>query len=84
MRKIQGDLILVYKHAETVKLELVHTLTLVHVVDVDRHEMRMVNRTSKTRKPDWPFNQLWYDKLRQIDPASNKARAKWEVTLKQK
>jgi hypothetical protein len=81
MLAIQGDLVLVYRHeGETVTLA--HTLTLVRVLDVGRQEMRMVNRASKNRKPDWLFTQAWYDRLR---PAQeNKEGAQWEVTLKPK
>lgn len=78
MLAIQGDLVLVYKQMGGV----VHayTLTLVRVIDIGHQEMRMVNRASKDRKPDWPFTQKWYDRLK---PArENKEGAKWEVTVK--
>jgi len=80
MLAIQGDLVLVYKHGENGELVHAHTLTLVRVIDVGHQEMRMVNRASKDRKPDWPFTQKWYDRLK---PArENKEGAKWEVTIK--
>jgi len=83
MLSLQGDRVLVYKHTENNgSLLLVHVLTLVRVVDVDRQEMRLVNRDSKDRQPDWACTQVWVDKLR---PArENKHNAKWEVTLKSK
>lgn len=77
-------MIIVYKPDEQGNLAVAYLLTLVHVVDGNKHEMRMVNRDSKTRKPDWPLTQVWFDKLRQVDPASNKQGARWEVTLKSK
>ena len=83
MLSLQGDRVLIYQHAEhNGSLLLAHVLTLVRVVDVDRQEMRLVNRDSKERDPDWSFTQVWLDKLR---PArENKHNAKWEVTLKAK
>lgn len=81
MLAVQGDLVLVYKH-EGEQLVLAYVLTLVRVIDIGKQEMRMVNRGSKDRKPDWAFTQAWYDRLR---PAGeNKHGAKWEVTLKAK
>jgi hypothetical protein len=81
MLAIQGDLVLVYKH-EGDAVVLAYVLTLVRVMDVGRQEMRLCNRASKDRKPDWPFTQAWYDRLK---PArDNKEGAKWEVTLKPK
>ena len=81
MLAIQGDLVLVYKH-EGDAVVLADVLTLVRVMDVGRQEMRLCNRASKDRKPDWPFTQAWYDRLK---PArDNKEGAKWEVTLKPK
>lgn len=80
MLAVQGDLVIVYKHNGMGALEPLHLLTLVRAVDIGRQEMRMVNRESKDRQPDWPFTQVWYDSLR---PAGeNKAGAKWAVTLK--
>lgn len=80
MRKLQGDRVLVYRHADNGHLLLAHVLTLVRVIGVDRQEMRLVNRDSKERQPDWSFTPVWFDKLR---PApENKQSAKWQVTLK--
>lgn len=82
MLAVQGDLVLVYKHGANGDLVHAHTLTLVRVIDVDKQEMRLVNRSSKDHKPDWSFTQAWYDRLK---PArENKEGAKWEVTLKAK
>ena len=75
---VQGDRVIVYKHVES-GLELAHVLTIVRVMS-DRQEMRLVNRDSKSRQPDWAFSQKWYDRLRPA--AENTLRAKWEVTLK--
>lgn len=84
MLSLQGDRVLVYKHAENNgTLLLAYVLTLVRVVDVGRQEMRLVNRDSKDRQPDWLCTQVWLDKLRPA-PAGNKQNAKWEVTLKSK
>jgi hypothetical protein len=79
MLAIQGDRVLVYNHVDA-SLQLVYVLTVIRVIDVDRQEMRLINREGKTHKPDWLFTQKWYDSLR---PArANKEGAKWEVTLK--
>ena len=79
MLDIQGDLVLVNRHTGS-GVELAHVMTLVRVIGPGRQEMRLVDRGSKTHKPDWAFTQGWYDRLR---PASaNKHGAKWEVTLK--
>ncbi len=81
MLAIQGDRVLVYNHVDD-DLQLAYVLTLIRVIDVDRQEMRMVNRDNKTGKPDWLFTQKWYDSLRPARP--NKENAQWEVTLKAK
>lgn len=85
MLSLQGDRVLVYKHSNSENngaLLLAYVLTLVRVIDIGRQEMRLVNRDSKERQPDWPCTQIWVDKLR---PArENKHSAKWEVTLKSK
>lgn len=83
MLSLQGDRVLVYKHSNSENngaLLLAYVLTLVRVIDIGRQEMRLVNRDSKERQPDWAFTQVWLEKLR---PArENKQNAKWEVTLK--
>jgi len=81
MLALQGDRVVVYKH-EGKALVMEHVLTLVRVIDFDRQEMRMVNRESKTRLPDWPFTQQGYEHLRPA--AENKFNAQWELTLKAK
>lgn len=81
MLAIQGDLVAVYKH-EADALVHAYTMTLVRVVDLDRQEMRLVNRNSKTNKPDWAFTQAWYDRLRV--PSNNETGAKWEIVIKSK
>lgn len=84
MLSLQGDRVLVYKHnsENNGSLLLAYVLTLVRVIDIGRQEMRLVNRDSKDRQPDWAFTQVWLEKLR---PArENKLNAKWEVTLKSK
>lgn len=81
MLEVQGDRVAIFKHAGD-GVELAHVLTLVRCIDVDRQEMRMINREGKVRKPDWPFTQQWYNSLR---PArKNAENAKWEVILKAK
>ena len=81
MLAIQGDRVLVYNHVDD-DLRLVYVLTLIRVIDVDRQEMRLVNRDAKTGKPDWAFTQKYYDSLK---PAkANEHGAKWEVTVRYK
>lgn len=81
MLSLQGNRVLIYRHTDNNgSLLLAHVLTLVRVMDVDRQEMRLVNRDSKERQPDWAFTQVWLDKLRPA--AVNKHSAQWEVTLK--
>lgn len=55
-------------------------LTIVHVVDVDKHELRLTNRDDKTRKPDWALSQkLW----EAIEPAeANKLNCQYALTIK--
>lgn len=79
MMILQGDRVIVYKHGINGELIEFHVMTIVRVMG-DRQELRLVNRDNKTRKPDWPFTQDWYDSLRKAE--ENKVRAKWQVTLK--
>jgi len=81
MLEVQGDRVSVYRHGSDGALELLWVLTLVHVIGEAGHEMRMCNREAKDHKPDWPFTQAYYDKLRPAPPG-NKENAKWEITLK--
>ena len=80
MLAVQGDRIIVYKRGDNGSLVMEHVLTLVRRMDDTSSVLRMVNRESKSRQPDWAFTQAWYNNLR---PAGeNKLNAKWEVTLK--
>jgi len=81
MLEVQGDRVSVYRYREDHVPDKVWVLTLVHVISEAGHEMRMSNREAKDRKPDWPFTQAYYDKLRPAPPG-NKENAKWEITLK--
>ena len=81
MLAIQGDRVLVYNHVDG-SLLLNYVLTLIRVIDVDRQEMRMVNREGRTHKPDWLFTQKWHDSLKLAE--KNQYGAKWQVTLKSK
>jgi len=79
MLDVQGDRVIVYNEGNAVAE---HVLTLVRVMGIGHQEMRMVNKESKTRQPDWAFTQKWYDRLR---PAGeNKLNAKWEVIVRAK
>lgn len=79
MLEIQGDRVVAYKRVDE-GLKQVWVLTLVHVVDEDAHSMGLSNREDKTRQPDWPFTQAYYDRLRPAVDA--KTGAKWAITLK--
>lgn len=77
----QGDRVLVFKNTGA-ELALVHVLTMVNVVHLDKRELHLTNRESKTGKPDWVLTQALFDHFR---PAGeNKEQAKWAVTVKGK
>jgi aminoglycoside phosphotransferase (APT) family kinase protein len=61
-------------------LVLAYILTLIHRIDNNQHEMRMVNRESKERKPDWAFTQKWFDRLR--PESDSRLKTQWAVTIK--
>jgi hypothetical protein len=73
---LQGDKVMVQgKHASETVEE--HVLTFVHVVDVDRRELRLVKREGKLHQPDWQVSQSMLDALK---PApENKDGAKWQL-----
>lgn len=73
--EVQGDRVLVHQTST----DKTYVLTIVHVIDFDKHELRLVNR-DKTGKPDWPLSQRLFDALR---PApENKDQAKWLLNIK--
>lgn len=72
--EIQGDLVLVHQR------DTEHLLTLVHVVDTGTRSLRLVNRGSRTGKPDWPVSDRLLAALRPAPP--NDLKAKWTVTVK--
>jgi hypothetical protein len=75
----QGDRVLVFKN-NGVDLAMVHVLTMVNVVELDRRVLHLTNRESKSSKPDWVLTQALFDHFR---PAGeNKEQAKWAVTVK--
>lgn len=55
-------------------------LTIVHVVDGDKHELRLANRDSKDHKPDWPLRQAMWESIEPAEP--NKLNCDYEVTIK--
>lgn len=78
--EVQGDRVLVFQQREGEISQ--NVLTLVHVVDTDSRSLRMVNRDSKTKLPDYRVSESL---LAALKPArKNKENAKWEVTLKPK
>lgn len=77
--KLQGDKVLVHgKHADGRVEEWL--LTFIHVVDVDRRELRLVNRETRDRQPDWHVKQTLLDAVKPAE--ENKAGAKWRVSVK--
>jgi len=58
----------------------VWALTIVHVVDADKHVLHLVNREDKIRKPDWVLSQkLW----EAIEPAeTNNLNCEYALTIK--
>lgn len=58
----------------------VWALTIVHVIDADKHELRLCNRDSKDHKPDWTLSQkLW----EAIEPAEkNDLNCEYTLTIK--
>lgn len=76
---LQGDKVLVRgKHADGRVEEWL--LTFVHVVDVDRRELRLVNRENKSRQPDWHVKQALLDAVKPAE--ENKVGAKWRLAIR--
>lgn len=83
MRELQGDRVVVLKLIGQ-ELQMTHVLTVVRVVDVDRQELRLVNRENKTHKPDWPLSQAMLDHFKPVGHGYEEHKAKWQVTVKPK
>ena len=58
-------------------------LTIVHVIDTgDRRELRLVNRDSKDRKPDWLLAQKLWDAIQPFGAESNKLNCQYQLTIR--
>lgn len=78
--RVQGDRVTVHARHKSDGHTEDYVLTLVHVVDVDSRELRLVNRDAKSRLPDWHVGQALADAMQ---PAGeNKVGAKWKVSIK--
>lgn len=58
----------------------VWALTIVHVVDADKHELRLCNRDDKTHKPDWVLSQKLWEAIEPAEP--NDMNCQYEITIK--
>ena len=76
MRLLQGKRVRVVKQDGSREW----ALTIVRVLDGARQELRLVNRDSKAKKPDWALTQKLWDA---IEPAErNDLNCGYEVTIK--
>ncbi len=75
MEKYQGDLVLV----EVLDTKESFVLTIVHVVDVDRHYLLLVNRQDRTRD-SWELTQGVLDNLVRFKNPKEPA-IKWQLKV---
>ena len=77
MLKVQGERVVVHWRWHDGTGEGVVLCTFVHVVDVDRRELRLVNRDERSRQPDWGVSQKLFESIRPMPP--NTFNAKWQL-----